>query len=282
MQTLSQPEVAHVIESAGVDWITATAQKGSTRWDMSQYARAERERLMDYEIPIKQSYRLGYDGWSAEGFFHGQREGGTIIVASGAVAHRVFKNVAACSDHISRLDLQTTISLPTERPHLGIQAFSMLRAGVPSKVKVKNVCIIESSPAGETCTIGKRSSDCYGRIYDKATEAQLGPARSVWRYEVEFKRRAAMAAAADLRRGLPAESVARSLVHDWYSARGVAPVFQKDVSFCPQKPERADVKRNVLTWFEESLSITIAKAVHRYGRERVLEALGLSSGDSVK
>jgi hypothetical protein len=282
MQPLSMPSIPHVIESAGVDWITATAQKGTTRWDMTQYARAERERLMDYEIPIKQSYRLGYDGWSAEGFFHGQREGGTIIVASGAVAHRVFGNVAACSDHISRLDLQTTISLPTERPHLGLQAFSMLRAGVPSKVKVKNVSIIESSPAGETCTVGKRSSDCYGRIYDKATEAKLGPARSVWRYEVEFKRRAAMAAASDLRRGLPAESVARGLVHDWYSARGVTPVFEKDLLFCPQKPVYDAEKRSVLTWFEESLSITVAKAVKRYGRERVMEALGLTPRDSVK
>jgi hypothetical protein len=282
MQTLSQPAVAHVIQSAGVDWITATAQKGSTRWDMSQYASHERERLMDAGIPIKSGYRLGYYGWGCDGFFHGQREGGSIIIASGPVAHQVFRPVLNVSDHISRLDVQTTVGIIHDTPHLALQAYTMLKQGVPSKVKVKNVNYIESSPAGETCNIGKRSSDSYGRIYDKATEAKLGPARSVWRYEVEFKRRAAMAAAADLRSSLPVESVAAGLTWEWYSARGVAPIFPRGLSFCPQKPVYDETKRNVLTWFEESLSITVARAVNRYGRERVLEALGLAPRDNKK
>lgn len=282
MQSVNQPDIPHEILSSGVDWITATAQKGSTRWDMQTYADNQRRRLMDEGVPITNGYRQGYYGWQCEGFFHGSREGGSMVIASGAVAHNVFRSVANVSDHISRLDVQTTVAFPLERPHLGIQAYSAVKSGLPSKVKVKNVTLITSHPQGETCNLGKRSSDLYARLYDKATEAGMGEARSVWRYEVELKRRPAGACAARLLGDRPAEMVALSIVHDHFSARGVAPVFTPDPTFCPQKPFLGSEQRNILTWFEQSLSITVSRAVGRYGLERVLEALGLASQVDVK
>jgi hypothetical protein len=282
MQSVSQPAIPHEILSSGVDWITATAQKGSTRWDMQVYADNERRRLMDSGEPIKTGYRMGYHGWQCEGFFHGNREGGSIVVASGAVAHNVFRSVANVSDHISRLDVQTTVAFPQDRPHLGIQAYSALKAGSPSRVRLKNVTLITSQPQGETVNLGKRSSDQYARLYDKATESRVGEARSVWRYEVEYKRRQAGAIAARLLGDHPAEMVALSVVHDHFNARGVAPVFTPSPTFCPQKPISADISRNILTWFEESLSITVARAISRHGLERVLEALGLATQVDIK
>lgn len=282
MQSVSQPTIPHDILSSGVDWITATAQKGSTRWDMQQYADNQRRRLMDAGEPITTGYRLGYYGWQCEGFFHGNREGGSIVVASGAVAHNVFRAVSDIADNISRLDVQTTVSFPIERPHLGIQAYAALKSGSPSKVRLKNVTLITSQPQGETVNLGKRSSDQYARLYDKATESRVGEARSVWRYEVEYKRRQAGAVAARLRGDTPAEMVALSVVHEHFNARGVAPVFTPSPTFCPQKPMPTNLDRNILTWFEQSLSITVARAVHRHGLERVLEALGLAKQVDVK
>jgi hypothetical protein len=275
MQSIAQPHVEHSIESAGVDWITATAQKGSTRWDMEVFARSERERLMDAGASIKQGYRLGYYGWQAEGFFHGQREGGSIIVASGAVAHGIHKSVANVSDNISRLDLQVTVSLPIERPNLAAQAHAIIRSGSPAKVRMKNVSYTNTSPQGDTCNIGKRKSDSYGRLYDKAAESGHGAARSRWRYEVELKRTLANSAASALRRFDSDQAVALSLVHGWFDARGVAPIFPPAQLSCPHEPSPAGVKRDVLAWFEQSLSITVQKAVIYYGLVRVLESLKL-------
>jgi hypothetical protein len=282
MQTILQPDMPYDILSAGIDWITATAQKGETRWNMQTYADNQRRRLMDADVTITNGYRLGYYGWQCEGFFHGNREGGSIVVASGAVAHNVFRGVAGIADHISRLDVQTTVSFPHDRPHLGVQAYSALKSGTPSKVKVKNVTLITSQPEGETINLGKRSSDQYARLYDKATEGRLGEARSVWRYEVEFKRRPAGAIAARLRNDHRTEMVALSIVHDHFSARGVAPIFTPDPLFCPQKPALSATETNVLTWFEQCLSITVSRAIRRHGLERVIEALGLSSHVEVK
>lgn len=282
MQSVMQPSVENRIESAGVDWLTATAQQPRTQWDMIEYARAERRRILEAGAPIKAAYRLGYLGWATDGFFFGSRDGGTIIVASGAVAHRVFEPVSLVSDHISRIDLQTTISTPNDRPHLGIQAYSALKTDTPRKVRLRNVTIIETQPQGETCTLGKRTSDSYGRIYDKASEAQLGPPRSLWRYEVEFKRRAAMATASRLLGSERRETLACSAVFDWFNSRGVAPVFTPDPLFCPQNPAQTLTERNILTWFEASLSITVNRAIVKHGLKPVLDALGLSSQVDVK
>lgn len=282
MQSAAQPVIAHEFESAGVDWITATAQKGSTRVDMMKFARHQRERFMDAGVSIKMGYRLGYYGWQAEGFFHGQREGGSIVVASGATAHQVHRSIINVSDHISRLDLQVTVSTPVELPNLAAHAYGVLKSGSPAKVKVKNVTYIETHPSGATTNVGKRTSDSYGRIYDKATESGHGTARSRWRYEIELKRNLAVAAATTLSRFEAPTIVASRLVWDWFNARGVAPIYTPDGSSCPHEPSPTLSKRDVLMWFERSLSVTVSKAISYYGVERVCEALGLLMHVDVK
>lgn len=277
MQSALQPSVEHSIVSAGVDWITATASKGASRWDFQLFSDNQRRRFMDANASITTGYRLGYFGWQSDGFFAGNREGGSIIVASGAQAHNVFRAVSGIADNISRLDVQVTVETERERPRLALQAFEAIKTGAPARRKVKNVSLIDTHPQGETCSIGKRRSDQYGRIYDKATEAQLGEPRTVWRYEIELKRNSALAAATGLRGSKSMESDALGLVWNWFDTRGVAPIFTPDLLFCPQKPVVTDVPRYVLTWFEKTLSITIAKAIKRYGAVRVLEALGLLS-----
>lgn len=282
MQSIKQPDVSHSILAAGVDWITGTANTGSTRWSMQEFADHQKRRFMDAGEPIKSGYRLGYYGWQAGGFFHGQREGGSIVVASGAAAHDVHRSVIQVSDHISRIDLQVTVATPEERPHLARHAYSVIKSGSPCRIKVKNVTLIDSHPNGETCNVGKRKSDTYGRIYDKATEAGTGPARSVWRYEVEYKRSPANRIAADLTGNNTPQAVALSLVHRWFEARSVVPLFSPAALSCPQDAYKIPNKRDVLTWFEASLSITIAKAIRLYGLARVIEALGLQSRVELK
>lgn len=277
MQTLQQPEVQHSIESAGVDWITATANHGNTRSDMMAFSRSQRNRMLDAGYDIKQAYRLGYTGFESEGFFYGNREGGSIIIASGALAHLLHRSIYHVADNVSRLDLQVTVSTPIDRPNLALQAYSVLKRNPPCRVRVRHSTHITSSPKGDTLNVNKRSSETYARLYDKASESGEGPPRTRWRYEVEHKRNRAYLVAGALCGRQSGEVVAREVVYDYFDARGVAPIFARNSSSRTETPVLAARNTRVLDWFRDSLSITVAKAIKAHGLAAVLDALCISA-----
>lgn len=282
MQSVEQPIIENEVISAGVDWITATAKHGNVRWCMEEFARRELERARDAGADVRLSARMGYSGYSTKHFFYGRREGGSIIVASSEVADNVWRSVAEVSDNVARLDLQVTISTPTERPHLARHAYSVLKSSPPASIRVRNCTLITSHPKGETCNVGKRKSDQNGRIYDKATEAGIGDPRSLWRYEVEFKRGLASAVTDSLRTVGSSEAPTRALVHRWYRDRGLTPCFNPDASFCTQKRSLLAPDRDTLTWFQDSVSISVARAIKRHGLAAVLKSLGLDAAVTVR
>lgn len=134
---------------------------------------------------------------------------------------------------------------------------------------------ITSNPKGDTLNVNKRSSDTYARLYDKASESGEGVPRTRWRYEVEHKRSVARRVAAMLDGCESLEVSARSVVFDYFDARGVAPIFTKAGQSETQSPRSARAKTSVLDWFRDSLSITVARAIQQHGSLAVVDALGL-------
>jgi hypothetical protein len=275
MQSVTQPDINHTVLSSGVDWITATAQKGSTRWEMETFAAHEFERARDAGHTTKTEFRQGYYGHSVEGFFHGSRQGGSIIVASGRTAHDIFRSVVEVSDHIARLDAQVTIYTPEDKPDLARHAFEVLRHSPPASKRVRNCTHINTHPIGGTCNVGKRSSDSYGRIYDKAAEAKLGEARTVWRYEVEYKRMLAVSAAAHLRSSDDSQASSRALVHRWFSDRGLEPAFTPRPFSSTDDLAVSRPRRDVGTWLAEVVSKSVARLANERGLREVEKLLGL-------
>jgi hypothetical protein len=276
VQATNQPSIDATIISSGVDWITATNQGGSVAHYSDEFATHEFQRAADLGAKVSPSSRLGYVGYSTEHFFYGSRGHGRMLIASGSRAHDLFRSVVELSDNITRLDVQVTLWTHGEQPHLGRQAYACLRGKPPARVSVRNVQLIDAHPSGETCNVGKRSSDQYGRIYDKASEAKLGLARTVWRYEVEVKRRVAGAWAAALNSRNSDPVVARSLVRDWFAARGLQPPFSSDGDSNAFDLSVTRKASDTLAWFRDTLSKTVAREVEQHGLAVVVDALGLS------
>jgi hypothetical protein len=276
VQATSQPTIDATVISSGVDWITATNQGGSVALYSDDFATHEFERAADLGAKVSPSSRLGYVGYSTEHFFYGSRGHGRMLIASGSRAHDLFRSVVELSDNITRLDVQVTIWTHGEQPHLGRQAYACLRGKPPARVSIRNVQLIDAHPSGETCNVGKRSSDQYGRIYDKATEAKLGTPRTVWRYEVEVKRRVAGAWASALGSGDASKAVARSLVRTWFADRGLQPPFSEDGDSNAFDLSISRKASDTLAWFRDSLSKTVAREVEQHGLAAVVDALGLS------
>lgn len=277
MQTTSQPAIRADIINAGVDWITATAKEGDNIQASDSLARHVLERALDAGEQVKPESRHGYIGHGSEGFFHGHGQRGRLTIASGAQASSLWSSIHNTHDHVSRLDLQVTIWTHGEQPHLGVQAYRCLRENPPAKVRVKNVTLISNHPKGETCNVGKRISDQYGRIYDKAAEAGLGDERTVWRYEVEYKNRRAGVVGAHLARSARRTSEVAALVRRWFLNRGIEPAFGFDEDSSTLELTLGSTRRDTLSWFRDTLSKTIERQIERHGLERVLDALGLLS-----
>lgn len=277
MQAVQQPEVAHTVISSGVDWITCTNEGGLTGRYSDEFAEREFIRRADNGERTKPASRLGYVGYEVDGFFYGSRNHGRLMIASGVRAQDLFRPLANLSDNISRLDVQVTLWTHGEQPHLGRQAYACLRHNPPARVRVRNLQLIDGHPQGETCNVGKRASDQYGRIYDKASEALLGQPRTIWRYEVETKRGVARAWSSALCSDRAAPALARALVWEWFTARGLQPPFSSDEASNAFDLRLARRKSDALTWFRDTLSKTVKREVEQHGLATVLDALGLLS-----
>lgn len=282
MQSISAIQIPVSIISEGVDWITATANEGESKNAQWTLAESEFQRALDRGERIRPDSRLGYVGYSVDNFFHGRSENGTMIIASSARADDLFRSVAGVSDNVSRLDLQVTISTGSEQPHLAKQAYDLLSSRPPCSVRVRNCTYIENQPQGETLNVGKRTSDWYGRLYDKASETKCYQPRTVWRWEVEVKRRSAKRIAAYLRSHHSNKAPAREVVFNYFNRRGLLPPFTLSGLSCSQEFIDDRRTRNTLDWFRDTLSKCVQNQIGEHGRAQVLDALGLDETDNAK
>jgi hypothetical protein len=135
--------------------------------------------------------------------------------------------------------------------------------------------LIVGHPQGQTFYLNSRSSDNFARIYDKGAESKLAPAGLVWRYEVEFKRHVAKREAIALAPEEQLSTYVSNRVHRWMTVRGVQPTWPVLSTYADIDQAPIGATRDVLTWFEKSLRVTIAKAIKRHGLTTVLKSLGL-------
>jgi hypothetical protein len=259
--------------SSGIDWVTCTAKNGSPALAL--------ERVSDLEVahqsasgakPVHSSW-LGFEGYKLKGLFFGRREHDVMLCLSGNVSHDLGPIAIQCATNVSRLDLQVTIASNGEQLELARDAWNDCRRKDKQRGRPRSYSLIVGHPEGQTLYINSRSSDNFCRIYDKGVEAKWCPSGLMWRYEVEFKRKVAKSEALAL---VPQEQLttyASDRVHTWLTLRGVTPPWPALSSFAHETQARVDVSRDVLTWYRESLSVSVQKSIKQFGRKAVLEAL---------
>lgn len=261
--------------SAGADWLTATACGAGHALDFDRIAYEVFKEEKSGGGEVSAALRYGFEGQKARGFFCGVREHDRLIVLSGPRTPALLASVLRASTNVSRLDVQVTVWTHGEQPNLAVQGWHSLARHPNKRGRQGKATLIQSRPSGDTLNVNSRSSDRFGRLYDKATEAKLGPPRTVWRYEVEFKRGQANHYARALCARSDPSTVAAQVVHDFFSSKGVSPSFLKPDKPTVSLPLNSNLDRDVLRWFEDSVSVTVARSINRYGLARTLEALGL-------
>lgn len=270
----------HTILCSGPDWLTCTAKKGD---DAKLLAELFEERAANEEraaLGRVTARWFGFEGHRVGQAFFGERHQDVCLVSSGLLLSPLARKAIPIAHNVSRFDLQVTTWTHGEEPHVGLDAYRAVRAERIQSGRVGGVSLVIAHPSGECCYINRRRSDCFGRIYDKATEAKLGQARTVWRYEVEYKRKMADRVARSWVKAPASGPWATSRVLEFFLTKGVPrasiPRAEQSIS-CEVAAPSAD--KQTLRWLQTTIRVTLRRQIKAHGLPAIIDALGL--GDVV-
>jgi DNA relaxase NicK len=264
------------VESAGVDWLTCHVPHDRRAEHIADWGdvllRAEQRAGNDRKV-WKWN---GYHGWKAGGVALGGRPDGVICRLSGTPARENWRHVYAIAGRCSRLDLQVTISGVPVGLDLAGEGKGQVEAFRPPTGRPGSWAYTQTRDSGATLYLGSRTSQSFGRLYDKSAEEDGQHLGGRWRYELELKEETAQHTATGL--SAPGAETARAIatVHEGFSSRGVQPRFGKvgtAVMTTPPREQSDDQRR--LEWLSGQVRSVVSGLILRGREADVLRALGL-------
>lgn len=260
----------------GVDWLTCTARGKDAREALQIETSAILREEASAGVEITSAGLRDYVGWRGPGFFIGSRRDDDLVVLTSTRAARQWRRVAQHATNVSRLDLQVTVWTHGEQPVLSRWYYQKLKRADRGRGRPREMDLRQTHPQGDTLYVNKRVGDNFGRVYDYASAHKQGEARTLWRYEVELKRRVARSHCNALLGMDDIRGHTEQVVGRWFKRRGILPTWSNCEFLGLQEVEASSKKGDLLRWFESSLSKTIARAIKDNGVVAVFEALHLS------
>lgn len=270
--------------SAHVDWITTTWQAGSLEMDaqlverMAQFVWSITGRGAA-DVPILRWAWQGYIGWQIGGLYLGERLDGTILRVSSGLAGEYWARGYPTGHNVSRLDIAVDVWADIEPDDLiARHNVETLRARGAVSSRPWRVACVKGYGDGDTLYIGARSSEVFGRIYNKERESSTDEQyKGCTRYEVEFKAETARTVVDRCgSRRYDKRSLAEE-VHSVFLRRGVG--FLSDVTQARaidtivRGPTTSDERK--LVWLQHQVAPTVKHLTAVYGRDTIFAALGI-------
>lgn len=261
----------------GVDWLTCTAREPK----IIKRLLAEGSRIIDEARDAGDDVRpfkwKGFEGWCVHGCDVGVRHDCGMVRVHGKTASDEWSNVAPLAQNWTRIDLQQTYRLADA--DVDVFLAKCWRSVKRTKLHGKPVSwhYRRDASHGDTLEIGRRQSEKFGRIYNKARESRMDHYVSCLRFEAEFKGDVAWSITKDLIYDKHPAMAGAACLRSFMLERGVSlrPLSDRSSALiCYAKP--ADVDRYI-GWLRKCVSSGVKSAVERRGLEAVVDALGLSA-----
>jgi DNA relaxase NicK len=267
--------IPYAVAEARVDWLTLT-RTGTPR--DKALLRLGQSLLTDpSNLPstLKAWAWRGYIGEHAGGVTVGTREDSDILQLSSELAETWFDSAAGLATRCSRVDLCVTVVCNDGSMDHAQDAY---RRGIEEVARDATAAvrsIITTTDGGATCYLGKRSSDLFGRIYDKRAESGDERYDRCWRWEVEIKGGPASATLDVLRLSADRRSAVISFVCGYYRRRNSGASWMEHYADLPISTLRpASTTDSRLIWLRKAVRpVVLRLTALGYGRE-VLAALG--------
>lgn len=265
---------------AGIDYLTCTLPYGDPQGaKFIRIGQQLQEGEQNEGNTFKAASSQGYVGSICGSVFVGEGTQGSMVRCSGFSAQEAVQALKVVQKRITRIDLQVTVWYE-EDPYAIIRNYyerAYADASVADKRARREVTRHEKIDGGYTVAIGARTSNYYGRLYDKWRESKDDAYANALRYEVEIKGERAEQAYNALKFGKkPKEKQIASFVGEWYAARGIRVPFLYQVGemdLTPIRRETSDTKRR-LKWLKTQVRHTVSLLRDVVDDTVILEALG--------
>lgn len=275
MQMIETP--SYEIVSSGLDWVTGFNSEPFNVVMCGEYMQGIKEEMKSRGHDITKGCRMGYVGWQTDGAFHGFNEKRTLAILSSDLAREFGSGLIKVSQQTSRIDLQVTVDTCAERPVLSLSTYHFAKQSGNGRGRPRELKLTQTHPQGDTLNVCKRTSDAYGRLYDWGAAHKMEEKHRLWRYEVEAKGNYCRSIAGRFASYDSSSALSEALVFDWFKARTFSPPFTPRRVSCPQDFSPSQIRPGVLAWFEDSVSVTVARSIRDFGLQRTLECLKLDS-----
>lgn len=259
-----------------VDWLTLTVKTPFARERLASFARDVYLEERDYGYQAVPWLFKGYTGQGTKHFHYGTRADSDICTMSGTIADEFFVEAVNLAENVSRIDLAVTCQYVPARDTLGSKAWENILDKKEKLFPVRGYARVVDLNGGETIYVGRRSSEMYGRVYDKGVQSGQAKPGEMWRYEVELKKPVAYSAARYLAgQADPRLSIPR-YVYDWFAERGITPEFLRSgPEFIIERDARIHSAEITLAWLRRSVRPAIMRLVESGKLKEALEALGV-------
>lgn len=261
---------------ANVDWVTyvypdvSSAERAIWRaehWQQAEKARGNRVRPWSL---------ASYRGSSCGGVAFGRMSGGGLVQVSSTRADAAFPILASLGGSPSRIDLALTCHLEPGVNSPALEAYHSTPDVKSVGRQVRAKTLIQSTGGGATCYVGSPTSEQRLRVYDKGAEEGSEAPGVKWRWELQLRRKRAVAYSDHVLAAPHRASAVASAVLGYVGRLGLrSPAIARPSSHVRGGPAVTDAS-NTMGWLVAGVRPAVARLLHIYPREIILQALGLA------
>lgn len=247
-----------------VDWLTMTVKNRTMR----DAAKTEADKSLDEAMRAGDRVQIwnsfGFAGWDCGGLRWGRREKEDLIQLRSKTCATKWQDYAKFASNISRLDLAVTVKFAHHPIDVARSAFETIETVALDLPIMRNYSIITSLLGGDTLYVGKRSSNQYGRVYDKSQEERGDEFGNCWRWEVEVKKPLSQVVAERLSQAENKRSYISAWVKGWFEDRMVECPWIAEVAYNAIEILRAPTSdERSLNWLRSQVVPTVDRLVTR-------------------
>lgn len=268
------------LHSAGIDYATFTTASGPRAYEAYDKARHILEQETRDGNPAKPWRSFGYLGWASSHVTLGRRPESIIVRLSGELADHYWRSFRAMCDRCTRLDLAVTACCNSPSFNVAHLSLREARAWKRQHDSRYQVGYQFSDPGGQTVTLGARSSEKYGRIYDKYAESGPPYQPGTWRWELEVKGDTAQAVSERLFGEPDRRKWAGEYCLAYFAQHGVSLPFKAEP--VQWRYTKVTTKLSVeakLEYLRTSIKPMVREVALAVGEKTVLDVLGLWPDD---